>query len=122
MNIRKPKFWDYKKPNIYAYILYPIAFLIKVLVFLKKKYTRINKKGKIKTICIGNIYVGGTGKTSLCLKIHEILKKKKIKSCFVKKFYNAQVDEQKLLKKKENYFYHQKECKLLLKQKNKIMK
>ncbi|WP_440933837.1 tetraacyldisaccharide 4'-kinase [Candidatus Pelagibacter sp.] len=114
MNIRKPKFWDYKKPNIYAYILYPIAFLIKVLVFLKKKCTRINKKRKIKTICIGNIYVGGTGKTSLCLKIHEILKKKKIKSCFIKKFYNAQVDEQKLLKKKGELFLSSKRMQAII--------
>ena len=28
MILKKPKFWDYKKPNIYALILFPLAFLI----------------------------------------------------------------------------------------------
>ena len=62
------------------------------------------KKFKIKTICIGNIYLGGTGKTSLCIKIDQILKRKNIKSCFVKKFYKNQIDEQKLLKKNGKLF------------------
>ena len=95
MNLKKPKFWDYKKPNIYAYLLLPITILIKLLIIFKKK---TGKKIKIKTICVGNIYVGGTGKTSLSLKINELLRKKNIKSCFVKKFYKNQIDEQEILK------------------------
>ena len=95
MNLKKPKFWDYKRPNIYAYLLLPISFLLKIVGYIRIKFK--NKKTKIKTICVGNIYVGGTGKTSLSIKINEILNKKKIKSCFVKKFYKNQIDEQKLL-------------------------
>ena len=41
-------------------------------------------------------YLGGTGKTSLSLKINEILGNK-IKSCFIKKYYPNQIDEQKIL-------------------------
>ena len=102
MNLKKPKFWDYKKPNIYAYLLLPIAFTIKILktINLKSKI----KKPKIKTICVGNIYIGGTGKTSLSIKINEILNQKKIKSCFIKKFYKNQDDEQKLLKSRGKLF------------------
>ena len=74
MNLKKPKFWDYKKPNIYAYLLYPLAILIKFFSYLKKD---TKQRVEIKTICVGNIYLGGTGKTSLCIKINEILKKKK---------------------------------------------
>ena len=37
MNLKKPKFWDYNKPNIIAYFLYPVAFLIKLLSFLNSK-------------------------------------------------------------------------------------
>ena len=102
MKFKKPKFWDLKKPNIYSYILLPIAFLIQVFAYFKKK-TKINDF-KIKTICVGNIYVGGTGKTSLCIKINEILKKKNIRSCFIKKFYKDQLDEQKILKKRGQVF------------------
>ena len=102
MKFKKPKFWDLKKPNIYSYILLPIAFLIQVFAYFKKK-TKINDF-KIKTICVGNIYLGGTGKTSLCIKINEILKKKNIRSCFIKKFYKDQLDEQKILKKRGQVF------------------
>jgi len=102
MKFKKPKFWDLKKPNIYSYILLPIAFLIQIFAYFKKK-TKINDF-KIKTICVGNIYVGGTGKTSLCIKINEILKKKNIRSCFIKKFYKDQLDEQKILKKRGQVF------------------
>ena len=95
MKLKKPKFWDYKKPNTYAYILSPFSLLVNIFNQIKIKKNK--KKFKIKTICIGNIYIGGTGKTSLSIKIHEILNKKKIKSCFIKKFYNSQKDEQKIL-------------------------
>ncbi|MDA9643630.1 tetraacyldisaccharide 4'-kinase [Candidatus Pelagibacter sp.] len=106
MNLKKPKFWDYKKPNIYAYLLWPIAFLLKLISLVKIK-SKI-KVSKIKTICVGNIYVGGTGKTSLCIKINEVLNQKKIKSCFIKKFYKNQIDEQKLLKNKGKLFLYSK--------------
>ena len=102
MNLKKPKFWDYKKPNIIAYILYPISLLIKIINYLKSK--QIQKKFKIKTICVGNIYLGGTGKTSLCIKINEILQRNKIKCCFIKKFYPNQIDEIKLLEKNGKIF------------------
>ena len=94
MNLKKPDFWTYDKPNFYAYLLSPISILIQILSLLK--FTN-KTKPKIKTICIGNIYLGGTGKTSLSLKINEILKNKNIKSCFVKKFYKNQIDEQKMV-------------------------
>ena len=61
MNLKKPKFWDYKKPNIVAYILTPIALLINIFQFLNLKFKNKNKL-KIKTICVGNFYLGGTGK------------------------------------------------------------
>ena len=75
MKLKKPKFWDYKKPNVYAYLLYPLSFLIKVINQIKINPKK--KKFKIKSICIGNLYVGGTGKTSLSLKIKEILDREK---------------------------------------------
>ena len=96
MNLKKPKFWENKKPNLLAYILLPVAKLIQFLNFLKSSQKKI--KFKIKTICIGNIYLGGTGKTSLSVELKNILEKKNIKTCFVKKFYSNQEDEQILLK------------------------
>ena len=105
MNLKKPKFWDYKEPNIYAYLLLPLTYLVKILNNLNLKFSKRNlKRTGIKTICIGNIYVGGTGKTSLSIKINEILNKQEIKSCFIKKFYKTQLDEQKLLNSRGKLF------------------
>ncbi len=97
MKLKKPKFWDYKKPNIISNILYPFSKIIKIINELS--FTEKKKFSKIKTICVGNIYIGGTGKTSLAIEIKKILDEKKIKSCFVKKFYSDQLDEINLLKK-----------------------
>jgi tetraacyldisaccharide 4'-kinase len=102
MNLKKPKFWDYDSPSLYSYLLLPIAFIIKIFNLFKKKAQ--TKNFKIKTICVGNIYIGGTGKTSLSIKINEILQKNKIKSCFIKKFYPKQKDEQIILKKRGKLF------------------
>ena len=102
MSLKKPKFWDLKKPNIIAYLLLPIALLIQTKNFFKIRFKK--KKLKIKTICVGNIYIGGTGKTSLCIKINEILQKRNIKSCFIKKFYKNQIDEQRLLESRGKLF------------------
>ena len=115
MNLKKPDFWKYDKPNFYAYFLSPISILIQFLKLIKFKN---KKKLKIKTICVGNIYLGGTGKTSLSLKINEILKTKNIKTCFVKKFYKKQTDEQKILSKKGKLFLSNKRLDALIKAQN----
>ena len=104
MKFKKPKFWDYKKPNIISYILWPISVIIQVIHFLRSIMQHKKKYSSIKTICIGNIYLGGTGKTSLSLKIQKILEEKKIKTCFVKKYYSNQIDEQKNLEKNGKLF------------------
>ncbi len=107
MEFKKPKFWDYKKPNIYSYLLWPISILIRLFNFLKILITRKNYSST-KTICVGNIYLGGTGKTSLSLKINEILRQKKIKTCFIKKFYSNQIDEQNILEDNGKLFKNKK--------------
>ena len=90
MNLKKPKFWDHKKPNLNAYLLYPLAFFIETI---KKLFPKPNKKKfKIKTICIGNIYLGGTGKPSLSITFNKLLNKRNIKSCFIKKYYKKQIN------------------------------
>jgi len=102
MNLKKPKFWNYNKPNIFAYLLFPFSILVTLINFLKRIIGK--REFKIKTICVGNFYVGGTGKTSLSIRINKILKEKKIKSCFVKKYYKNQTDEQKILQNNGKLF------------------
>ena len=96
MKFKKPKFWDYKKPTIISYLLLPVSLILTILRIVINSTVKKKKYASIKTICVGNIYLGGTGKTSLTLKINEILGNK-IKSCFIKKYYPNQIDEQKIL-------------------------
>ena len=58
----------------------------------------------IKTICVGNFYFGGTGKTSLCIKINKILKKKKIKTCFIKRRIKIKLMNRDFLKNSGKLF------------------
>jgi tetraacyldisaccharide 4'-kinase len=92
MRLTKPKFWDTK--NFISFILYPLS-AITYLINITKKLSN-KRKFKIKTICIGNIFVGGTGKTSLAIEINQLLKKK-FKTVFIKKNYKNQIDEINLL-------------------------
>ena len=111
MKLKKPKFWDYNKPTTLSNLLYPISKIVEL--FSKYKINYPKKIKGIKTICIGNIYLGGTGKTSVAIELKKILDEKKIKSCFIKKYYPDQIDEQKLLKKFGETFVNKSRYKAL---------
>ena len=95
MKLIKPKFWETK--NFISFILYPLS-AITFLINATKKIS-IKQKFEIKTICIGNIFIGGTGKTSLAIEINEIIRKK-FNTVFIKKNHKNQIDEINLLKNK----------------------
>ena len=97
MQIFKPKFWD-AKINIISIILWPFSLLLQVLILLKEKII-ISKKFDISVICIGNIYLGGTGKTPVSILINNELERLKKKSVIIKKFYKNHIDEHRLIKK-----------------------
>ena len=102
MILKKPKFWDFKKPNFFVYLLYPFTIFIEInniisSIIPKKKFT------EIKTICVGNLYLGGTGKTPTSLFLYDLLRKMNINAVTAKKFYNNQIDEQKFLKDNSNF-------------------
>ena len=99
MNFKKPNFWDLPKPNIISYLLIPFSFPFIIRNFFFNIIKR-KKTTNIKTICVGNIYIGGTGKTPLTIKIYEILKKLGKNTATVKKDYSDQLDEQIFLRKK----------------------
>ena len=104
MKFKKPKFWDYQRPNLLSYILLPLTFpLILNNFFLNKKKNK-KKNHKPKKICVGNIYVGGTAKTPLTIKIYQILNKLDINACTIKKYYKSHYDEQKMLSEKTKLY------------------
>ena len=87
MKLIKPKFW--KTKNFFSFVLLPFSFFLELIIFFKKVFTKV-QNFNIPIICVGNIYVGGTGKTPLSIKICQLLNKKNFKSTVLKKFYNEQ--------------------------------
>ena len=98
MNFKKPKFWDDAGLSFWSLILYPFSIIF-LLVSLLVRLFKVEKKFPIPIICVGNIYVGGTGKTPLALEIFKIIKSNEKNPGFIKKGYDYLYDEIQMLKK-----------------------
>ena len=97
MNFFKPKFWDKNKISFFSVLLFPVSLLIKVLSLFKRFLIKTNQSS-IPIICVGNIYLGGTGKTPLCIEIFSILKNLNMNPVFIRKKYDSFQDEADLQK------------------------
>ncbi len=107
MNFFKPNFWDKNTISFFSTLLLPIALLIKFFVFCKKNLTKAENH-PIPIICIGNIYLGGTGKTPLCIEIFSILKNLNMNPAFIRKKNKMYEDEAKLQESKGLIFQNKK--------------
>tara|TARA_B100001057_G_scaffold301099_1_gene301296 strand:- start:320 stop:1255 length:936 start_codon:yes stop_codon:yes gene_type:complete len=118
MKFYKPKFWDKRNLNLISLLLLPLS-----LIIIIKNYYENSKIKKsyydLKTICVGNIYVGGTGKTPLVNKLASHFKKK-IKTFIIKKNYTSHQDEKKLLESNHKVIFERtRELSLLKAEKEK---
>ncbi len=103
MKIIKPKFWDKDCLNIMSILLYPFTYILD-LKKLINFFQRPKKYNQVKTICVGNIYLGGTGKTPLVDFLSKNLKKK-FKTAIIKKNYKAHLDEKIFLEQNSRVFF-----------------
>ena len=101
MKFQKPNFWDKSKVSIWPYVLLPISYFINLINFFRKIVTKRNIC-PLPVICVGNIYVGGTGKTPLSIEISLVLKKMGKNPFFIKKKYPSHKDEALLLAQNGN--------------------
>jgi len=114
MKFYKPKFWDKRgRISLISILLFPIS-----LIIIIKNYYEDNKPKKnyydFRTICVGNIYIGGTGKTPLVNNLTSHLKKKN-KTFIIKKNYFSHEDEKKMLESKHNVIFEKTREESLLK-------
>ena len=95
MKFIRPLFWNEK--SFISILLYPLSLITLLINFIKK--ISYKKNFKIKSICVGNLYVGGTGKTPISMEICKFLKEFDQNPVVIKKKYPDQDDEIHLLKK-----------------------
>ena len=83
MKINKPKFWNSKK--FFYLLFFSTKFNCTIIYFFKKKkfYQKLNLN--IPIICVGNIYVGGTGKTPYAIFYCKRTFQKWKKTCYCQK-------------------------------------
>ena len=98
MKIFKPKFWDKNQISFFSILLFTDILIIKLLIKLKRFLTK-KIEFSIPVICVGNIYLGGTGKTPFVLNYFNILKKLNKNPVFIRKKYKSFQDEIDLQKK-----------------------
>jgi len=103
MKLIKPRFWDQNFLTFQSILLYPFTFILDLKNLLYYFY-KPKKYVEIKTICVGNIYLGGTGKTPLSNLIASKFKKK-FKTAVIKKGYSDHIDEKNLLEKNNKVFF-----------------
>ncbi|MDC3152235.1 tetraacyldisaccharide 4'-kinase [Pelagibacteraceae bacterium] len=109
MIFKKPNFWN--NINFFSIFLLPFSLITLVYNLLKTFFITPNKFN-IPIICVGNLYIGGTGKTPLSIYIYNLLKKKKFSPAIIRKFYPSHKDEIGLTKSKVKQFFSEKKRKL----------
>ena len=110
MKFFKPKFWDKNQISLFSILLFPIALLIKLINFFIHSLTKTHQCS-IPIICVGNIYLGGTGKTPLCIEIFSILKNLNMNPAFIRKKYDSFQDEAELQKRVGPLYQNKKRIK-----------
>ena len=95
MKFYKPKFWDKRNFNLISLLLLPLSLIVIIKNYYENSKIKKNYYD-LRTICVGNIYIGGTGKTPLVNNLANHFKKK-FKTYIIKKNYISHQDEKKLL-------------------------
>ena len=95
MKLKKPKFWDNSKLSIWSILFFPFSLIYFFLSYIKQ--LKRSKKFHVPVICVGNIYLGGTGKTPLAKEIFKITRSLGKNPAFVKKYHDYLQDEIEML-------------------------
>ena len=88
--IKTPKFWYKNDLSSYllALILYPLSLIWMIISFIKKNFNK-SYKSKLKVICVGNLNIGGAGKTPFTIYTYKILRQLGYKPIFLTRGYKG---------------------------------
>jgi len=84
--LKAPKFWYQKKDTYLSNSLYPLSLLFRLGTKIRNIISKTNFS-PLPVICVGNIVVGGAGKTPVSLKIGKMLIKAGYKPHFISRGY-----------------------------------
>ena len=94
---KAPKFWYLKRDSLLSNSLYPLSLLFRLGTKIRNLIS-LERKTKLPIICIGNIVIGGAGKTPVALKIGNMLRKAGYNPHFVSKGYGGLEKNNRLVK------------------------
>ena len=84
--LKAPKFWYVKKDTLLSRVFYPLSLLFRLGTKIRNTIS-VTKKSHLPIICVGNIVVGGAGKTPVALKIGKMLIESGYSPHFISKGY-----------------------------------
>ena len=103
INLNYPKFWQTR--NIISYLLFPLSCLYILVNYLRGLYFHLFcsvTKLPMKVICVGNITVGGTGKTQVVILLINILSKFGIKPLIITNGYKSKIKTAKIVEQTDD--------------------
>ena len=112
MKLYKPNFW--KETNLVSILLFPISLIVKLIILMRKTFTK-ELEFEIPVICVGNIYLGGTGKTPLSINLGKELSILNKKPVIIRKYYKHHKDEYSLIRENFKHLITKKDRKNAIK-------
>ena len=104
MIIKTPKFW-FKNRNEINPILYTLKPFSKIweVVTKLRLVNGLWEKMPIPVICVGNLTVGGSGKTPVTMSLQKLLAEIGIKACIVSRGYGGKIQRPHYVTKNDTY-------------------
>tara|TARA_Y100000590_G_C15710929_1_gene1010256 strand:- start:188 stop:1183 length:996 start_codon:yes stop_codon:yes gene_type:complete len=94
--LKAPKFWYVKKDTIFSRFFYPLSLIFRLGTKIRNLISH-TQKSSLPIICVGNIVIGGAGKTPVSLKIGKLLIESGYNPHFISKGYAGMIKSNTLV-------------------------
>ena len=104
MHLKTPKFWFNNNHEIspLLYTLKPLSKLWELAIRFRLK-NGLWEKMPIHVICVGNLTIGGSGKTPVTMSLQKLLEDMGIKACIVSRGYKGKIQRPHYVTKNDTF-------------------